>query len=174
MEEKFIEVIKEYIDLIDNCEDRKVPEFFFQCSILLPQILYLGQLLPFPDWWDDEDDEDYEDEGKEVGDTSRKQKMKKWNELEIKLEKFLGDKYQYRFILEPFNKDDDISTFRIPYDLAEIYLDVNEPLEHYSDDRNKSLFEWKLGVHAHTGWHINGVLAPIYWYLMENDEEIGW
>ncbi len=179
MEEKFIEVIKEYIDLIDNYENKKVASFLFQCSVLLPQMQYLGQLLPFPDGWDEEDDEDDDDyheeteEEKKVYDERLQRHHERWSKLHQNLTKYLGKHNSYNVVFNPYTEKESMYQ-TLADDFADIYLEVYEPLEYYDKDRNKSLWNWKFGAYSHCGNHIVSALRPIHQFIEDNHEEFGW
>ena len=112
---QFVELVREYLALIDGLPGLTARDFLLRCAILLPQIYSLSQQLPEVDLPDDDPLE-----GKE-------------NTIEPPMGKIMSALGKYDVYSEVFDPvyDKEAITSTISDDLSDIYTDLKRPLFKY-------------------------------------------
>lgn len=150
MIDQFVELVREYLALIDGLPGIAPREFLLDCAILLPQIYSLSHQLPDVELPDDDSSEEREEEVESpMG----------------KISNLLGDYDLYSIVFDPITDADALKT-TLSDDLSDIYADLKRGLIKYDigdkQDRDVAIWEWKFHMQIHWGQHAVGVLRPIH------------
>jgi hypothetical protein len=159
--ENFVEVVREYVALVDNLESMSASKFLSRCSVLLPQIFSLGQDLP---WGDTGENEEIDKPGRS---------HEEFLTLMTRIDELIGEKTRYNLVYQP-TEDDEVVTSTLGDDLADIYFDLSEPLKLYdsniSANQQEAIWCWKFSLVSHIGFHIAHAIGPIYWLVLEQED----
>lgn len=153
--QKFIIVVREYINLIDTIENYTLYNFLSRCVVLLPQVYYLGLLLPDVEL----DGEIDNDETPIVDYKNNKSKTMS------RISRLFGEYNLYSEVFDPISDTKAIQT-TIGDDLSDIYWDLKCPFADYNNKQrlktNSAIWEWKFNIRYHCGDHIVSVLRPLH------------
>ena len=150
MVEQFVELVREYLALIDGLPGLSAREFLLQCAILLPQLYSLSQQLPDIDL--------PEDEPLEAQEPAIEPPM-------ANIMNLLGKHDVYSEVFDPLSQEDAIKSTRSD-DLSDIYTDLKRSLLEYdtTEEPNqlRAVWEWKFSMKIHWGHHLVAALRPIH------------
>ncbi len=150
--EKFVIVVREYIELIGKLESISAFEFLNGCAVLLPQIYTLGLLL-------------LDVEPVESSDSAEDKYLERYEVVSSIISKTLREYNVYSEVFDPVYEKDSIQ-ITLSDDLADIYMDLIRPLMDYDSGdslRMKSpIWDWKFNIRGHCGDHIVDALRPIH------------
>src|SRR5262249_15809828 len=153
---QFVELVRQYIALIDGLERRTAREFLQECAVLLPHIYSLSHHLP--------DIEVSETDSAEEQLTSPKSPMGKILEL-------LGKYDRYSEVFDPVFETEAI-TSTLSDDLSDIYIDLKGPLILYESEidanQKEAIWQWKFNMQIHWGHHLVDALRPIHTLIYDH------
>ncbi|HKV39916.1 MAG TPA: DUF5063 domain-containing protein [Blastocatellia bacterium] len=150
MVEQFVELVREYLALVDGLPGLSARDFLLRCAILLPQLYSLSHQLPdivLPD----------SDplEGKEAAITSPM----------ANIMNLLGKYDLYSEVFDPVSEEEAIKA-TLSDDLSDIYADLKRSLLRYESEEGPNqliaVWEWKFQMKIHWGHHVVGALHPIH------------
>lgn len=140
---QLINLVREYIALIDNIGRYSAHQLLKECARLLPLIYSYGITLP---------DVEPTDEGSEFNITSPMGEI-------VDL---LGSYDVYSEVFDPVTDKDAIAS-SLSDDLADIYQDLKGPLLNYDEGhQSNAIWQWRFNICGHCGNHIVDALRPIH------------
>ena len=158
---QFVELVREYVNLIETLSNIRAHDFLMRCAILLPQIYAVAHQLPKSLLLDESSNKI--DLASEV------------NVVWRAISQLLGEHNSYFEVFDPLNDEEAIPQ-TISDDLAGIYNDLKTGLIEFDLNtdvsRDNALWEWRFGLENHFGDHLVDVLRPIQrlvHYYMELD-----
>jgi hypothetical protein len=150
MVERFVELVREYLALVDGLSGLSARDFLLRCAILLPQLYSLSHQLP-----DIVLPEGDPLEGKE---DARNPPM-------ANIMNLLGKYDLYSEVFDPVSEEGAIKA-TLSDDLSDIYMDLKRGLSRYDDKEQPNqpiaVWEWKFNMKIHWGHHLVGALRPIH------------
>ena len=145
--EQFVNLVQDYVTLIESIESLRPHEFLSKCADILPQLYTTGRNIPEIDLPDsDETEFDVKNPMGDIG-------------------KLLGRYDWYALVFDPVFEENVVRT-TLSDDLGDIYCDLKSSLTQFeigtSDSQKHALWEWKFGINGHTGNHIVNALRVIH------------
>jgi hypothetical protein len=142
--EGFVALVREYRAVIDGADGRSPHAWLLRWALLLPRIYAAGLALP-----------DVEPETEEVDTRTVESPMRRLGAI-------LGRYDSYAEIFDPYEEDEPVRGL-ISDDLADIYLDLLEPLSVFEAGRiQDAVWNWKFSIRGHCGDHIVDTMRAIH------------
>ena len=142
--EAFVALVREYKAVIDGAGGTMPHALLRQCALLLPRIYAAGLALP-----------DVEPESGGVGAPTVESPMRRLGAL-------LGRYDSYLEIFDPYEEDEPVRGL-ISDDLADVYLEVVEPLAAYEAGRvQDAVWSWRFSIRGHCGDHIVDAMRAVH------------
>jgi hypothetical protein len=140
----FVALVREYRAVVDGADDRAPHALLRRCAVLLPRIYAAGLELP-----------DVEPETESVDTRTIESPMRRLGAL-------LGQYDSYLEIFDPYEEGEQVRGL-ISDDLADVYLDLVEPLAAFESGRvQDAVWSWKLSIRGHCGDHIVDTMRAVH------------
>ena len=141
--DEFVSLVREYKALVDGAATLTAHRFLSACAALLPRIYAAGISLP-----------DTQPDSEDITRTVE-------SPMEA-LSNLLGRCDPYLEIFDPYVEEAPVHGV-ISDDLAEIYLDIVNPLISFDAGHvNDAVWEWKFNIRGHCGDHIVDTMRAIH------------
>jgi hypothetical protein len=154
----FADVAARFCHLIDVHADMTLRDFICNLDTILPELLYRGSLLPWP-----ECDSDM---------LPRRDASSIEAEVDaaLSLEDWLGEWGSYPYVIFPFDDDaNELGEWSVARDLMEIYGDLEpRPLRHPDTGSripSRVVWSWRFGYESHWGDHAISAYRRVHWVM---------
>lgn len=142
--EAFVNLVRDYKGVIDDVERLTAHAFLKRCAILLPRLYSMGIELP------------------DVAPNTQSADEQTIPSPLARLGALLGRYDSYLEVFDPYEEGEPVRGL-ISDDLADIYLDLVEPLTAFDSGRvHDAIWSWRFSLRGHGGDHIVDAMRAVH------------